>query len=161
MSSILKVKDANGNWIDIPAIVGPKGDSVGADYIIERGTSDIVIWESDSEGLPVEKNVGTWTWQKWDSGDADCWAALQDVTLVMPYGGGEAPYALTCELPLPASLFVDSSYSVFVQVNGCGVPNIFKFAVPSTTSVLGLGAYTEDEGDITANMTVLVKGRWE
>lgn len=26
MDSILKVKDAEGNWIDIPAIVGPRGN---------------------------------------------------------------------------------------------------------------------------------------
>ena len=161
MSSILKVKDANGNWMDIPAIVGPKGDTAGVDYIIERGTSDIVIWESDSEGQPVEKKVGEWTWQKWDSGVADCWVALRNITLSMPYGGGEAPYELTCSLPLPPSLFADNAYSVFVQVNGCGAPNIFKFEVPSTTSALVLGTYTEEEGDISANMNVFVKGYWE
>lgn len=27
MSSILQIKDANGNWVPIPAITGPKGDT--------------------------------------------------------------------------------------------------------------------------------------
>lgn len=161
MNSILKVRDANGNWIDIPGIVGPKGDSVGADYVKERGTTDIVLWESDGASSPVQKNVGTWAWQKWDSGEAQCWTTLRDVTLSMPYGGGEAPYELTCSMPLPVSLFVDNEYSVFVQVNGYNVPNIFKFEVSSTTSTLVLGTYTEEEGDIFANINVFVKGHWE
>ena len=27
MASILRVRNGNGEWIDIPALVGPKGDS--------------------------------------------------------------------------------------------------------------------------------------
>lgn len=33
MSSVLKVKDGSGNWIDIPAIVGEKGDK-GDTYVL-------------------------------------------------------------------------------------------------------------------------------
>ncbi len=155
MSNILKVKDANGNWIDIPAIVGPKGDAGGADYITQRGTSDILP-PDPSYG---DKAVGTWTWKKWASGDAECWATVRDVKMYVAYGG-EAPYELTCSLPLPASLFADRSYSVLIQVNGYGVPNIFKYEDFSSKSILDLCAYTEDEEDITANMTIIVKGRW-
>lgn len=39
--AVLKIKDENGNFIDIPAIVGPKGD--GADITIIDENSNIII----------------------------------------------------------------------------------------------------------------------
>ena len=53
MSSILQIKDANGNWIPVPSITGPKGDKGdtgangytpvrGEDYWTESDKTEIV-----------------------------------------------------------------------------------------------------------------------
>ena len=52
--AIIKVRDENGDVINIPAFVGPKGDP-GADY---------VLTEADKPCLPawIMELVGFWRW---------------------------------------------------------------------------------------------------
>ena len=54
MSNILRVRDDNGNWIDIPAIKGDKGEpgKDGSDYVLTNADKEEII-ASVIAALPV------------------------------------------------------------------------------------------------------------
>lgn len=87
MGNILRVKDANGNWIEIPALIGPKGepgDVSIAQLEAHRGNKNVHVsaeekhvWNEKQNALPdyiVEQGVNqNWTYRKWASGFAELW----------------------------------------------------------------------------------------
>lgn len=50
MAAILRIKDENGNWIDIPAIVGPKGPAGEPGVKGDKGES-YTITDADYEAI--------------------------------------------------------------------------------------------------------------
>lgn len=60
MAAVLKIKDANDNWIDIPAIIGPTGPQGAAGPIGPSGTNgNDGITPDISVTASVDSNVGT------------------------------------------------------------------------------------------------------
>ena len=50
MAAILRIKDENGNWIDIPAIVGPQGPAGEPGAKGDKGES-YTITDADYEAI--------------------------------------------------------------------------------------------------------------
>lgn len=50
MAAILRIKDENGNWIDIPAIVGPQGPAGAKGDKGDKGDS-YTITDADYEAI--------------------------------------------------------------------------------------------------------------
>lgn len=55
--AIIKVRDENGDVIDIPAFVGPKGDP-GADYVLtEADKAEIAELAAELVEVPTEEQI--------------------------------------------------------------------------------------------------------
>ena len=123
--------------------VGGAGTAPVADYVVAQGIS------------------GNWTYRKWNSGIAECWAKItQTVTPGGAWAGtlNLAPYVITVTTPIEftgidcvnANAYVGSGHTITSSVSA---------TPPNNISIPALSVYLKDQQECKAY--VYVTGRWK
>lgn len=105
--------------LDLKAWIDKVTNALKADYIVEQGTS------------------GDWTYRKWNSGIAECWAYFRFSNLAMTSSEGSGYYAPLKTENFPADLFKTVSPAVTVGPELNGSLGGFAINTASKTSVSG------------------------
>ena len=116
---------------------------LGADYIVEQGTS------------------GGWLYRKWASGVAECWAKItQTVTPGDAWEGtlNLAPYVITVTTPIEFTGIDCVNASVYVG-NGHTITSYLNVTNPNKISIYALSVYLTVQQECRAY--VYVMGRWK
>lgn len=116
---------------------------LGADYIVEQGTS------------------GGWLYRKWASGVAECWAKItQTVTPGDAWEGtlNLAPYVITVTTPIEFTGIDCVNASVYVG-NGHTITSSVSDTPPNKISIPALSLYLTGQQECKAY--VYVMGRWK
>ena len=114
-----------------------------ADYVVEQGTS------------------GVWTYRKWASGVAECWAKItQTVTPGDAWEGtlNLAPYVITVTTPIEFTGIDCVNASVYVG-NGHTITSCVSDTPPNEISIPALSLYLTGQQECKAY--VYVTGRWK
>ena len=114
-----------------------------ADYVVEQGTS------------------GVWTYRKWASGVAECWAKItQTVTPGDAWEGtlNLAPYVITVTTPIEFTGIDCVNASVYVG-NGHTITSCVSDTPPNEISIPALSLYLTGQQECKAY--VYVMGRWK
>ena len=118
-------------------------EDLGADYIVEQGTSD------------------GWAYRKWASGVAECWAKItQTVTPGDAWEGtlNLAPYVITVTTPIEFTGIDCVNASVYVG-NGHTITSSVSATLPNKIFIPALSVYLTGQQECKAY--VYVMGRWK
>ena len=118
-------------------------EDLGADYIVEQGKS------------------GIWTYRKWASGVAECWAKItQTVTPGDAWEGtlNLAPYVITVTTPIEFTGIDCVNASAYVG-NGHTITSSVSATIPNKISIPALSVYLTGQQECKAY--VYVMGRWK
>ena len=116
---------------------------LGADYIVEQGTSDV------------------WTYRKWSSGVAECWAKItQTVTSGDVWSGtlNLAPYVITVTTPIEFAGIDCVNANAYVG-NGHTITSYLTVTNPNKISISALSVYLTGQQECLAYVHVM--GRWK
>ena len=116
---------------------------LGADYIVEQGTSD------------------GWAYRKWASGVAECWAKItQTVTPGGAWAGtlNLTPYVITVTTPIEFTGIDCVNASVYVG-NGHTITSSVSTTTPNKISIPALSGYLTGQQECLAYVHVM--GRWK
>lgn len=105
--------------LDLKAWIEKVTNALKVDYIIEQGTS------------------GDWTYRKWNSGIAECWAYFRFSNLAMTSSEGSGYYAPLKTENFPTDLFKTVSPVTTVGPELNGSLGGFAISTASKTSVSG------------------------
>ena len=123
--------------------VGGAGTLPVADYVVAQGTS------------------GIWTYRKWNSGVAECWAKItQTVTSGDVWTGtlNLAPYAITVTTPIEFT-GIDCVNTRAHVGNGHTITTYTEGKTPNKISISALSVYLTGQQEFRAY--VHVTGRWK
>ena len=123
--------------------VGGAGTLPVADYVVAQGTS------------------GIWTYRKWNSGIAECWAKItQTVTPGDTWAGtlNLAPYVITVTTPIEFTGIDCVNASVYVG-NGHTITSSVSATLPNKIFIPALSVYLTGQQECKAY--VYVMGRWK
>ena len=118
-------------------------EDLGADYIVEQGTSD------------------GWAYRKWASGVAECWAKItQTVTPGGAWAGtlNLTPYVITVTTPIEFTGIDCVNASVYVG-NGHTITSSVSDTPPNKISIPALSLYLTGQQECRAYVHVM--GRWK
>lgn len=114
-----------------------------ADYIVEQGTS------------------GIWTYRKWNSGIAECWAKItQTVTPGDAWAGtlNLVPYVISVTTPIEFTGIDCVNANAYVG-SGHTITTYLIATTPNKISISTLSVYLTDQQECKADVHVM--GRWK
>ncbi len=176
-ANILKIRDEAGNWVDIPAIVGPRGEPgiPGApgevtaqqlanhtqDGAIHATQSEKNTWNAKQDALSdyiVEQGIsGIWYYRKWNSGVAECWGRYSGTVNLSRYYMN-AYYSDTIDVALPFTF----TQTPLIQISGGSTSTINwarEFASQAhQASFIVIG--NEQQTGVTVYVNMSVNGKW-
>lgn len=128
--------------LDVKKLLTKILDTIKTDYIVEKGTS------------------GGWTYRKWNSGVAECWAYFRYTSVAMTTSEGYGYYAPLKTENFPNNLFYSTAPVVTVgaELNG----SLGGFTI-STTSKTSMSGYLWATKSTTRNVYLHVHavGNWK
>lgn len=172
---ILKVRDEDGNWVDIPSIVGPQGEPgvpgevTTAQLEAHTGDSEVHVsaeekdvWNGKQDALTdyvtEQGTSGVWTYRKWAGGAAECWCRYSTTVDLTNQMAG-VYYCNTQGLAYP---FVFSARpNVWV---GGGATSTVNWAreFASDQNVAGFVVIAnEQQTGISVDLCIYAKGNWK
>lgn len=113
-----------------------------SDYVIEQGTS------------------GIWTYRKWESGIAECWAATPATSKTVSTSYGAGYYAPRDNFILPSGLFTSISEAQASLRDANAIGTWFSLQTVSTTEIGGY-IFSLTANTITVQLNIHAIGKWK